>query len=157
MVQQEPSGFPAGEIARQLAVPHATMSAHLSVLSWAGLVVSRRQGRSIIYRANLNHMQEAIRFLVNDCCAEHPAVCGPLADEQLINAMMAEPILINRPIVVTHKGTRLCRPSETVLNLPEHPVAHFVKEDGETLLKSSVPMKTNEVEKGCRGRLCLTQ
>lgn len=80
LVRQEPDGLAAGELARQLSVPHATMSAHLSVLSRAGLVVSRRQGRSIIYRANLNHMQEAIRFLVRDCCAGHPEVCGPLAE-----------------------------------------------------------------------------
>lgn len=56
-----------------------------------------------------------------------------LTDEQLIDAMLAEPILINRPIVVTRKGTRLCRPSETVLDLLDHPVAHFVKEDGEVI------------------------
>lgn len=56
-----------------------------------------------------------------------------LTDEQLIDAMLAEPILINRPIVVTRKGTRLCRPSETVLDLLDHPAAHFVKEDGEVI------------------------
>ena len=83
LVRREPDGLPAGEIARQLSVPHATMSAHLAVLSRAGLVVSRRQGRSIIYRANLSHMQEAIRFLVRDCCAGHPEVCEPLAQSLL--------------------------------------------------------------------------
>lgn len=56
-----------------------------------------------------------------------------LTDDQLIDAMLAEPILINRPIVVTRKGARLCRPSETVLDLLDHPVAHFVKEDGEVI------------------------
>jgi len=56
-----------------------------------------------------------------------------LTDDQLIDAMLAEPILINRPIVVTRKGARLCRPSETVLDLLDHPVAHFVKEDGEVV------------------------
>nr|WP_208644190.1 arsenate reductase (glutaredoxin) [Halomonas andesensis] len=54
-------------------------------------------------------------------------------DDQLIDAMMAHPILINRPIVVTQKGARLCRPSEQVLDLLEQPVAHFTKEDGETV------------------------
>lgn len=83
LVRQEPDGLPAGEIARQLSVPHATMSAHLAVLSRASLVVSRRQGRSIIYRANLSHMQEAIRFLVRDCCAGHPEVCEPLSQSLL--------------------------------------------------------------------------
>ncbi|WP_422102330.1 arsenate reductase (glutaredoxin) [Vreelandella sp.] len=54
-----------------------------------------------------------------------------LSDDQLIDAMMAHPILINRPIVITPKGTKLCRPSELVLTLLDRPVAHFVKEDGE--------------------------
>ncbi len=53
------------------------------------------------------------------------------SDDQLIDFMLAHPILINRPIVVTPKGTRLCRPSEAVLDLLEHPVGSFVKEDGE--------------------------
>ncbi|MGO2132080.1 MAG: ArsR/SmtB family transcription factor [Halomonas sp.] len=48
LVRQEPEGLPAGEIARQLDVPHNSMSAHLSMLSRAGLVLSRRQSRSII-------------------------------------------------------------------------------------------------------------
>ena len=55
------------------------------------------------------------------------------SDDQLIDFMLAHPILINRPIVVTPKGVRLCRPSETVLDLLDHPVASFVKEDGETV------------------------
>lgn len=52
-------------------------------------------------------------------------------DEELIDFMMAHPILINRPIVETPRGTRLCRPSELVLPLLENPVASFTKEDGE--------------------------
>ena len=54
-----------------------------------------------------------------------------LSDEQLLDAMLEHPILINRPIVETPKGTRLCRPSERVLDLLGTPVASFVKEDGE--------------------------
>lgn len=53
------------------------------------------------------------------------------SDDQLIDFMMAHPILINRPIVVTDKGVRLCRPSEAVLDLLDNPVTTFVKEDGE--------------------------
>ncbi|MFN3855385.1 MAG: arsenate reductase (glutaredoxin) [Phreatobacter sp.] len=56
-----------------------------------------------------------------------------LADPALIDAMMAHPILINRPIVETPRGTRLCRPSEVVLELLETPPARFVKEDGEVI------------------------
>ncbi|MCK1361566.1 arsenate reductase (glutaredoxin) [Bradyrhizobium sp. 199] len=54
-------------------------------------------------------------------------------DDELIDQMLAHPILINRPIVVTPKGTRLCRPSEAVIDLLEHPVGRFVKEDGEVV------------------------
>ena len=56
-----------------------------------------------------------------------------LSDDQLIDALMAHPILINRPIVVTDKGARLCRPSERVLDLLENPVEHLNKEDGEVI------------------------
>lgn len=56
-----------------------------------------------------------------------------LTDDQLIDAMMAHPILINRPIVVTDKGARLCRPSECVLDLLANPVTSFTKEDGEVV------------------------
>jgi len=54
-------------------------------------------------------------------------------DEQILDAMLSHPILINRPIVETPRGTRLCRPSELVLDLLDKPVATFVKEDGETV------------------------
>jgi arsenate reductase len=55
-------------------------------------------------------------------------------DEQLIDQMLARPILINRPIVVTPKGIKLCRPSEAVLDiLPNPDIGRFVKEDGEVV------------------------
>lgn len=55
-----------------------------------------------------------------------------LGDEQLIDAMMVHPVLINRPIVETERGTRLCRPSEMVLDILANPaIGDFVKEDGE--------------------------
>lgn len=57
-----------------------------------------------------------------------------LSDDALIDAMLAHPILINRPIVVTPKGTKLCRPSELVLDILENPhIGDFVKEDGEVV------------------------
>lgn len=60
---------------------------------------------------------------------------GLLTDEQLIELMLQYPILINRPIVVTPIGTRLCRPSEVVLDiLPEPQQAAFTKEDGEKVI-----------------------
>ena len=57
--------------------------------------------------------------------------------DELIDFMLAHPILINRPIVVTPKGTKLCRPSEAVLDLLENPVGTFVKEDGEIVARDS--------------------
>lgn len=57
-----------------------------------------------------------------------------LSDAQLLDAMMAHPILINRPFVVTPKGVRLCRPSEVVLDVLENPdILPFTKEDGEVI------------------------
>jgi arsenate reductase len=58
------------------------------------------------------------------------------SDDQLLDFMLAHPILINRPIVVTAKGTRLCRPSEAVFELLDHPVDAFVKEDGEIVTRA---------------------
>jgi arsenate reductase len=56
------------------------------------------------------------------------------SDDELLGFMLAHPILINRPIVVTPKGVRLCRPSETVLDLlPTRNIGRFVKEDGEVI------------------------
>ncbi|MES2609106.1 MAG: arsenate reductase (glutaredoxin) [Pseudomonadota bacterium] len=57
-----------------------------------------------------------------------------LSDEQLIDAMLAHPLLINRPIVVTPLGTRLCRPSEAVLDLLPALAGPFAKEDGELVI-----------------------
>jgi arsenate reductase len=57
------------------------------------------------------------------------------SDDELIDFMLDHPILINRPIVVTPKGTRLCRPSEAVLELLDHPATSFVKEDGEIVTR----------------------
>lgn len=58
-----------------------------------------------------------------------------LSEEALIEAMLAHPILINRPFVVTAKGVRLCRPSEVVLDILENPdIGPFIKEDGEVII-----------------------
>lgn len=56
-------------------------------------------------------------------------------DETVLTAMLAHPILVNRPIVVTPKGARLCRPSEAVLDLLDARPTHFTKEDGEVVTR----------------------
>jgi arsenate reductase (glutaredoxin) len=61
-------------------------------------------------------------------------------EDQLLDLMLIHPILINRPIVVTEKGVKLCRPSETVLSLLPNPhIGRFVKEDGEVI--EALPLK----------------
>ncbi len=62
-----------------------------------------------------------------------------VSDDEIIQAMLSEPILINRPIVITEKGTKLCRPSELFLTIS--PVAlqtDFIKEDGELIRATSI-------------------
>ena len=61
-----------------------------------------------------------------------------VSDDALLNAMVAHPILVNRPIVCTAKGVRLCRPSEAVLDLLAHwPKGPFLKEDGTVLIDAN--------------------
>ena len=60
-----------------------------------------------------------------------------LSDEQLLDAITAQPILLNRPIVVSPKGVRLCRPSEAVLDLLPPQRSAFAKEDGEKIVDAS--------------------
>jgi DNA-binding transcriptional ArsR family regulator len=79
LVQAGAGGLAAGEIARRLEVLPNTLSASLNILSHAGLIASRREGRSIIYTANYDAMRELLAFLMEDCCAGTPEICAPLA------------------------------------------------------------------------------
>lgn len=81
LVRHGPSGLPAGEIADQLAIPANTMSAHLGVLSRAGLVSSERRSRSIVYRADLDRLRDLVLFLLKDCCGGRADLCEPLLRE----------------------------------------------------------------------------
>ncbi len=81
LVKHEPEGVPAGELARLLDVPQNTMSAHLATLSRAGLVMSVRQSRSIIYRADLDTLRDLTLFLLKDCCGGSAELCTPLIAE----------------------------------------------------------------------------
>ena len=78
LLRHEPQGMAAGDIADQLAVPANTMSAHLGVLSRAGLVTSERRSRSIVYRADLTRLSDLVLFLLNDCCQGRADLCDPL-------------------------------------------------------------------------------
>ena len=79
LVRHEPEGLPAGDVAKALAVPQNTMSAHLSVLARAGLVMSERRSRSIIYRADLKAFAALTSFMVEDCCGGRAELCMPAA------------------------------------------------------------------------------
>jgi len=80
LVRAGPEGLAAGQIARGLETPPNTLSAQLTVLANAGLVTSRREGRSIIYAAEYGHMSALLLYLAEDCCEGRPEVCAPLAD-----------------------------------------------------------------------------
>ncbi|HEY3799510.1 MAG TPA: metalloregulator ArsR/SmtB family transcription factor [Caulobacteraceae bacterium] len=79
LVQAGPEGLAAGEIARATGSLANTLSANLNVLAGAGLVTSRREGRSIIYAAGYERMRELLAFLMEDCCGGNPEICAPLA------------------------------------------------------------------------------
>jgi DNA-binding transcriptional ArsR family regulator len=80
LVQAGPEGLPAGEIARRLEVLPNTLSANLTILSHAGLIGSRREGRSIIYASRYGAMRDLLSFLTEDCCGGRPEICAPLND-----------------------------------------------------------------------------
>ena len=68
LVEQGPEGLPAGDIARALELPPATLSFHLKELKSADIVSCEREGRSLLYAANFVRMQELLRFLTDNCC-----------------------------------------------------------------------------------------
>ena len=72
LIQQGPDGMPAGHVAEALGIPPATLSFHLAQLGHAGLVLSRRDGRRIIYSADYAGIRELIAFLTEKCCQPAP-------------------------------------------------------------------------------------
>lgn len=76
LMLQGPEGMPAGRIAESLGVPASTLSSHLAQLERAGLLRSRRDQRRIIYSADFEGTRRLLRFLTEDCCGNHPEICG---------------------------------------------------------------------------------
>ena len=103
------------------------------VIEYLNTPPSRAELIDLIGRAGLT-VRAAIRQ--KDTPFEALGLANPaLTDEQLLDAMLARPILINRPFVVTEKGVRLCRPSEIVLEILTQPqIGPFTKEDGEAVI-----------------------
>ena len=77
LVRAGPGGAPAGAIAEALGVPAPTMSFHLKELERAGLILSRKEGRSVIYAADYGGVRALIDFLLADCCGGDKRLCGP--------------------------------------------------------------------------------
>jgi len=80
LVRAGPEGLAAGEIARATDILPNTLSTNLNILSAAGLIASRREGRSVIYTAAYDRMRQLLGFLMEDCCAGKPEICGDLAE-----------------------------------------------------------------------------
>ncbi|PVM92428.1 transcriptional regulator [Caulobacter radicis] len=78
LVKAGPQGVAAGQIARALDVLPNSLSANLNILAHAGLIASRREGRSIIYSADYGAMSGLLGFLMEDCCNGAPEICSPL-------------------------------------------------------------------------------
>ncbi len=83
LVRSGVEGMAAGEIARNLEIPHNTMSSHLAILVNAGLINSHRESRSIIYNINFDGTRELLSFLMEDCCQGQTELCAPLLDSVL--------------------------------------------------------------------------
>lgn len=77
LVTAGPDGLPAGAIGDAMGATSSRMSFHLNHLEQAGLVTSRRDGRSIIYSATYPALSGLVEFLMRDCCQGHPEVCTP--------------------------------------------------------------------------------
>lgn len=76
LVQAGAEGLPAGRIGERLGLPAATLSFHLNQLRQAGLVSFRREGRSLIYAAAYDAMNELLAYLTENCCRGEPEGCG---------------------------------------------------------------------------------
>ena len=80
LVRAGPAGMTAGALAEAIGASPSRMSFHLSTLAEAGLIEGKRQARQILYRARFRALGDLARYLLHDCCADHPEVlacCGP--------------------------------------------------------------------------------
>lgn len=85
LVRAGREGLPAGTMAERLGIPANTLSSHLAVLQAAGLLTQRRNGRSLIYSADMAELRSLLGWLLHDCCGGRLDECSPLA-EYITNA-----------------------------------------------------------------------
>ena len=97
LMAAEPDGLSAGALAEKIGCPHNTLSSHLSILARSGLARGARDGRSIIYRADVHAVKSLVGFLINDCCSGHPELCD------LQEAIRAESCCPQRPATKRQK------------------------------------------------------
>lgn len=81
LAQAGPDGLLAGEISARTGALQNTMSTHLAILQQAGLISSRREGRSVRYFADMNGMEALLAFLLEDCCGGRPDLCRKVLAE----------------------------------------------------------------------------
>ena len=77
LVKAGPAGVAAGKIAEAADIPAPTMSFHLKELERAGLILSRKEGRRVIYAADYGGIRDLVDFLLADCCQGDKRLCGP--------------------------------------------------------------------------------
>ena len=80
LVRAGGEGVPAGEVGARLGAVQNTVSAHLKVLTHAGLIRSERDGRTVRYLADMSGFRDLLAYLMEDCCNGSPEVCRPLID-----------------------------------------------------------------------------
>ena len=91
LVKRGPAGYTPTELTRRLGVPAPTLSFHLRELVNVGLVTSRREGRNLHYRAQLERMQSVVDFLTENCCSLADQACGPDCQPLPASAQAVEP------------------------------------------------------------------
>lgn len=99
-----PTGLPAGEIAAGLKVPPSTLSFHLRALEQAGLIAATRQGRSLVYAAQIHALRGLITFLTDACCEGEPGRCGDLG--HLLPPTAGVTPMFNVLFLCTHNSAR---------------------------------------------------
>lgn len=90
LVRAGAPGLCAGDIAQALGIPHNTLSTHLATLNRAGLIRSRREGRSIIYSVDFDGTRALLGFLIEDCCQGTPELCSPALETVLPGCCVPE-------------------------------------------------------------------
>ena len=82
LVEAGPEGMPAGRIAGRLRISPSSLTFHIAHLERAGLVHSRRDGRSIVYSADFGAMGDLVDYLTDQCCGGHPEVCRSIRTDK---------------------------------------------------------------------------